>query len=221
MSFCLLHALNCLCYTAFVCAPGEVGGLNSLNDLDRGVPMLSRAGHYLLFIVTMVFFYWVIGLCMPFTSIHVTGEGEMAAKNSLRKQLHDWPRLHFLTRTDRIVSVLQQNPWVDKVSAFKSFDGSLRIRMSYKQPVMRSIGGRYLMDSRGQSLMTHVTDDLLRLPVFDGQQTVMRQAHQLWLRLDLWQPRLMVMTHHPFLAGSCCLTIRSRCVLVLRSLRSD
>ncbi len=160
--------------------------------------MLSRAGHYLLSIVTVVLFYWIIGLCMPFSSIHVIGEGEMAARNSLRKQLQDWPRLHFLTRTDRIVSALQQNPWVDKVSAFKSFDGSLRIRMSYKQPVMRSIGGRYLMDSRGQLLMTHVTDDLLRLPVFDGQQTMIRQAHQLWLRLDHWQARLMVMTHHPF-----------------------
>ena len=49
---------------------------------------------------------------------------------------------------------------------------------------MRSIGGRYLMDSRGQLLMTHVTDDLLRLPVFDGQQTMIRRL-TLWLRLDL------------------------------------
>ena len=75
--------------------------------------MLSRAGHYLLSIVTVVLFYWIIGLYAIFLDT-CDGEGN-AARNSLRKQLQDWPRLHFLTRTDRIVSALQQNPWVDKV----------------------------------------------------------------------------------------------------------
>lgn len=160
--------------------------------------MTMRASRHLVLVCVVMVVYWLAGLWLPFAAVYLYGEGEPAAQNSLRHQIETWPRLHFLTRTDRIATTLQKNPWVDRVAVYKSFDGSLRVRLVYKRPIMRAITGRYLIDSRGQSLTTNVSDDLLRLPVFNGEPVVMRQAHRLWAQLGIWQSRLLVMTHDGF-----------------------
>lgn len=160
--------------------------------------MSLRAARYLGLLCLVMVAYGLAGMWFPFASIYLYGDGESAAQNSLKHQMEAWPRLHYLTRTDRIAMALQKNPWVDRVAVYKSFDGSLRIQLDYKRPIMRAITGRYLIDSRGQSLATHVSDDLLRLPVFNGEPSVMRQAHKLWAQLGVWQSRLLVMSHDGF-----------------------
>ena len=160
--------------------------------------MSMRAVRHLGFVGLAMAVYWLAGLWLPFASIYLHGDGEQAAQTSLKHQMETWPRLHFLTRTDRIAVALQKNPWVDRVSVYKSFDGSLRVRLNYKRPIMRAITGRYLIDSRGYSLATHVSDDLLRLPVFSGEPSVLRQAHRLWVQLGIWQSRLLVISHDGF-----------------------
>ncbi len=197
-SSCLLHDFMGMCYDWVRCAGTDLLRVWGLAN-DKGIGLVNvRLTRCVFLLVSFVFFYLGISFWLPFSSIFIVGDGEAAAEKSVERQIQNWRRLHFLTRTDRIATTLYANPWVDAVSAYKAYDGSLRIRVGYKRPVLRAISGRYLVDATGQVIDVQVTDDLLRLPVYDGEAVHQRQAYKLWSRLASWQDRLLVVTRDPF-----------------------
>ena len=141
--------------------------------------------------VVLFFCYW-FGL-LAFSYIEISGDGEKAAGDSVERSIRDWKGLHFLTRSDKIARFLQKSAWVDHVEVYKSFDGGLRLTLGYRVPVLRSISGRFLVDSGGHLIDVYVSDDLLRLPIFDGDVHSARQAYRLWSRLGVWKGRVLSM----------------------------
>lgn len=148
--------------------------------------------------VVAVLCYTQAAVWLPYRYIQLVGQGDIAAEKGVERWLRDWHRLHWLTRTDRIARYVLQSPWVEGVSVHKTFDGGLHIALDYKQPVLRSITGRYAVDSKGRMIHAAVTDDLLRLPVFEGEAHALKAAFSLWQRLSTWQHRLLSITVDEF-----------------------
>ena len=146
--------------------------------------------------VVLLFCYYM-GL-LSFSYVEIVGVGEKAAGDSIERSIREWKGLHFLTRTDKIARFLQKSAWVDHVEVYKSFDGGLRLSLGYRVPVLRSISGRFLVDSGGHLIDAYVSDDLLRLPIFDGGTHSARQAYRLWSRLGIWKGRVLSMVHDDF-----------------------
>ena len=158
---------------------------------QSGFAIFRRASIVLGVGLLFALYYFQAAVWMPFRYIRLTGSGDVAAERAVEQLLKRWSHLHLMTRTDRIARYVQRSPWVDQVAVFKSFDGGLNVRLSYKRPVMRSISSRYSIDDRGHVIDSLVTDDLLRLPVFSGDAQSASMAFKLWSRLEVWQQRLL------------------------------
>ena len=133
-----------------------------------------------------------------FSYVEILGYGESVAVESVERTIEQWRGLHFLTRSDKIAKVLYGDPWVYRVDVFKSFDGGLRLFLGYRTPVLRSISGRFLVDGNGQLIDSYVSDDLLRLPIFDGDLHSARQAYRLHSRLGGWKNKVLSIVSDEF-----------------------
>lgn len=165
---------------------------------QRPQPKKSWIPHIFLLCVGVAGFLFLLTrltVWLPFQYVSMQGRGEAAAENSVQQLLARWDRLHLMTRTDRIAQVIQANPWVERVRVHKSFDQGLHLMLHYRTPVMRSISGRFLVDSKGQIMATAVTNELLRLPTFSGDRSQVWAAYKVWVRLGPWQERLLALTH--------------------------